>query len=63
MNIEFGLACYYGQSAGHFKTKIRSLVLFLTELLRVQLLETHCRLRSVYKFGKDVFYYPLMFPT
>ena len=40
MKIEFGIACYEGHSADHFETKIRSLVPFLTELLRVQLLET-----------------------
>ena len=42
IEIEFGIACYSGHSAGHCK-KNRSLILFLTELLRVQLLETHCR--------------------
>ena len=42
IQIDFGIACYYGHSAGHFYLKNRSLVPFLTELLRVQLLETHC---------------------
>ena len=41
MKIEFGIACYQGHSAGHLK--ISSLVPFLTELLRVQLLETRFR--------------------
>ena len=39
--------------------KNRSLVPFLTELLRVQLLDT--RFRWYVQFNIDVFYYPFMF--